>query len=168
MSFLRGAAPLSILVDVIRNHRNIGLIPGLIPAIVFLFRVSCILYDCMQDTTEKSAVLCWVVFLVKYINEHEYEYEFPADPCLPNKELCITWWYLQRCTKLYKIDSWFLNYMDFPSDSIWSLEPSTWFRILTGPSAFCCVCRFSGAIDVLNVLSYVANLVANIWYIANS
>ena len=124
--------------------------------------VSCFLYFVWLYAGHywKSAVLCWVVFLAKYINE--YEYEFSADSCLPNKELCITWWHLQRCAKLYKIDSWFLNYMDFASDSIWSLEPSTWFGILTGPSAFCCVCRFSGAIVVLNVLSYVANLVAKI------
>ena len=68
--------------------------------------VSCFLYFVWLYAGHywKSAVLCWVVFLVKYINE--YEYEFSADSCLPNKELCITWWHLQRCAKLYKIDSW--------------------------------------------------------------
>ena len=39
-----------------------------------------------------------------------------------------------KVNSVANFDFWFQNYMDFASDSIWFLEPSTWFGIVAGPS----------------------------------
>ena len=52
---------------------------------------------------------------------------------------------LRMCTKIYtriycsynsrSFDSWFQNYIDSASDSTWFFRPSTWFGIVSSPSA---------------------------------
>ena len=68
--------------------------------------------------------------------------KFPDSiPCwflLPTKDLRYRVMRFYGCAvKLKRIilslDSWFQNYIGSASDSTWFLEPSTWFRIMSGP-----------------------------------